>query len=83
MLSIEDFQCLNFDEKCDLVTFSANYLLHRDEGPYRIYLYFIHNFFVEVYFTLNGDNLHQVKALTDNSSLWNYVEAIELDDLFV
>ncbi len=83
MININEFQVSTFDKKCDLITFSADFLLQRETGTKKIFLYCLNGFFVEVHFNPAEDRLLHIHAFNDNEKLEAYVESVSLDSLLL
>ena len=49
MLTLQDFRVMPFEKKCDVITFSGNYLAQRTLADCKVFLYFTEGFFVEVF----------------------------------
>lgn len=83
MMTLQDFHYLSFDKKCDLITFCANYIMHKELGKSKVFLYAMDKFFIEVYFTPEEDRLLHIYAFSDTKNLTDYIEKISLEELFV
>ena len=82
MLSLDEFRVLSFEKKCEVVTFGASYLLHRQEGAHKIFLYEAGNFFVEVLYSVREHKVAGFNAFSHQRWLDPYLEMISLEDLW-
>jgi hypothetical protein len=57
------------------------YLGHRKAAPWSVLLYQVHDFYVEVTFSMNSLDIQGVEAFGDTERLEPYLERISLDGL--
>jgi len=81
MITLADFQKASFEEKCDWVTASSNYLFARKLGDAKVYLYHASEFFIEVYYSPTYKKILMINAFNGASGLDPYLENISLRDL--
>ena len=79
--SVQDFKEFSFDQKCDIVTMSSSYLVHRDLPQGKGYLYHTGNFFIEVLYSSAFKKILMIHGFNDMKSLEPYAEMISLADL--
>lgn len=81
MITIEDFKYASFERKCDVVTSNSTYLMTRELGNCKIYLYHTDEFFIEVYYSPVYRKVLMINAFNDAVSLHPYTDMISLADL--
>ena len=81
MITLADFQKASFEEKCDWVTASSNYLVARKLGDAKVYLYHASEFFIEVYYSPTYKKILMINAFSSASGLDPYLQNISLRDL--
>lgn len=82
MLTIKEFQELDFERKCEVVTFDMNYMSHRSIGNLRIFLYDAGDFFVEVFYSNAEHKVIGFNAFNSSRNLEPYLDKISLDGLW-
>ena len=83
MITLTDFQKASFEEKCDWVTASSNYMFARKLGDAKVYLYHGGDFFIEVYYSPTYKKILMINAFSNVAGLDPYLESISLRDLKV
>ena len=83
MITLTDFQKASFEEKCDWVTASSNYMFARKLGDAKVYLYHGGDFFIEVYYSPAYKKILMINAFSNVAGLDPYLETISLRDLKV
>jgi hypothetical protein len=81
MITLEDFECATFERKCDIVTTGTLYLLMRNLGDCKVYLYHADNFFIEVYYSPTHKKVLMIHAFENGEDLEPYAERVSLADL--
>ena len=81
MITLRDFKCATFEQKCDVVTTQSDYITMRKLGNCKIYLYHTGDFFIEVYYSPTYRKVLMIHAFNNADSLLPYAEAVSLDDL--
>jgi len=81
MLTLSDFQNSSFEEKCDWVTASSNFLFARKLGNAKVYLYHARDFFIEVYYSPTYKKILMINAFSGLMGLEPYLDTISLSDL--
>jgi hypothetical protein len=81
MTSFNNFRQASFEEKCDWVTTSSNYLCYRKLGATKIYLYHTSDFFIEVYYSPAYKKILMINAFNNTEGLEPYLENISLSEL--
>lgn len=81
MFTIEEFQELTFEKKCNLVTFNASYLTFRISENLQTFLYDSGEYFIEVFYSKIDQRVLGFNAFSDISGLEAYLETISLEGL--
>lgn len=82
MLSIHEFRFMPFEKKCDIVTYEGQYLMFRQLGDCKVFLYNTGDFFVEVYYTTKYQKVLMINAFESTRGLEPYLDNISLADLY-
>jgi len=80
-LSLYDFRVMPFEQKCDIITFHGNYLIHRTLGECKVFLYHTNRFFVEVFFSTAHQKVLMINAFDHAMGLHPYLDKISLADI--
>ncbi|HLT80933.1 MAG TPA: hypothetical protein VKZ86_07875 [Cyclobacteriaceae bacterium] len=80
-LTLYDFRVMPFEKKCDVITFEGNYLLHRNLGECKVFLYHTSEFFIEVFFSTTHQKVLMINAFDNVMGLYPYLDKISLGDL--
>ncbi len=78
MISAQEFNKLAPHHQAALVLDQGKYLHHRIRGWCKIDLYFLHDYYVELWFLYDLKSIGLVRALTTYTSLDPYMETIKL-----
>lgn len=81
MRTLDEFRLLSFEKKCDVVTFEASYLLARREGTFKMFLYDMGGFFVEVMFDTSENKVKGFHAFHEDRWLGPYLETISIAEV--
>lgn len=76
------FNSLGQYNKYVVIYRKAVLLAHRTAGDFHYILYQLHNFYIEVKYDLNKNEIDSLKTFIDTSSLDPYLENIKIDFLF-
>lgn len=71
-----------FEKKCDIVTYEGQYLMFRQLGDCKVFLYNTGDFFVEVYYTTKYQKVLMINAFESTRGLEPYLDKISLADLY-
>ncbi|MHA6249897.1 hypothetical protein ACXYMU_18320 [Pontibacter sp. CAU 1760] len=77
-MSAEEFNELLPQQQADLVLAQGHYLHHRIKGWCKIDLYWLHDFYVELWFLYDLKSIGLVRALSDYRHLEPYLDTIKL-----
>ena len=83
MYTLEDFRVMPFEKKCDVITFSGNYLSQRTLSDCKVFLYFTDGFFIEVFYSPRYQKVLMINAFEKTLGLEPYLDRISLADLGV
>jgi hypothetical protein len=75
MLTLQDFRVMPFEKKCDVITFSGNYLAQRTLADCT------EGFFVEVFYSPKYQKVLMINAFEKPIGLEPYLDKISLADL--
>ncbi|WP_161890743.1 hypothetical protein [Pontibacter russatus] len=78
MIRAEEFNQLPPHLQAELVLGQGHYLHHRIRGWCKIDLYWLHDFYVELWFLYDLKSIGLVRALTDYAHLEPYLDTIKL-----
>jgi len=81
MVTLQNFRVMPFEKKCDVITFYGNYLAQRNCGDCKVFLYQTQGFFIEVFYSPQGQKVLMINAFDKPIGLDPYLEKISLDDL--
>ena len=79
-ITLQDFERLKFDRKCDVVLCYGQYMMSRTWGKYKIFLYRAHGFFIEVYYLTEQKIVPRLRAFEDVTGLHRYMKVITYTD---
>jgi hypothetical protein len=83
MLTLTDFRVMPFEKKCDVITFTGNYLVHRTLGECKVFLYYAEGFYIEVFYSPIHAKVLMINAFDKFVGLDPYLDKISLTDLGV
>jgi hypothetical protein len=81
MLTLTDFRVMSFEKKCDIVTFSGNYLVHRTLGDCKVFLYHAEKFYIEVFYSPRHAKVLMINAFESANGLDPYLDKISLAEI--
>jgi hypothetical protein len=81
MVTLQNFRVMPFEKKCDVITFYGNYLAQRNCADCKVFLYQTQGFFIEVFYSPQGQKVLMINAFDKSIGLDPYLEKISLDDL--
>ncbi|MEM6840975.1 MAG: hypothetical protein AAF944_27725 [Bacteroidota bacterium] len=82
MLSLNEFDDLSFYDKAQYLWDYGTYIADRTYSQFRITLYHVDDFFVEVMYNRIGNKIISIASYQHRSILNKYVEEVSLPDLF-
>jgi hypothetical protein len=83
MISLNDFKVASFETKCDLITYSSNYIISRETAGIKSHLYHINDFFIEVHYSIIHHKVLAINAFNKLEGLDPYLAGVSLNDLTV
>lgn len=84
-ITLYEFNSLNDDEKAGALLKQGTPVGERTESQYRVILWQFNNFYVEIYYSFQGDQLTKVekfKSFVTTHLLNPYVAEVDLSELF-
>ena len=81
MLTLTDFRVMPFEKKCDVITFTGNYLVHRTLGECKVFLYHAEGFYIEVFYSSAHTKVLMINAFDKATGLEPYLDKISLAEL--
>ena len=81
MITLNDFQALPFDKKCDFITVFADYLVYDEKDNCKNYLYHMDRFFVEVSYSPLENRVVGIIAFDNPNRLDCYLESVDISDM--
>lgn len=81
MLTLQEFRVMPFEKKCDTITYQASYLCQRALGECKVFLYYSHGFFIEVFYSPKHQKVLMINAFEHPIGLNPYLEMISLNEL--
>ena len=82
MTTLQEFSALQFEKKCDVVTYQGQYLGCRVLSECKVFLYSIEDFFIEVFYSPRYEKVLMINAFDEVRGLTPYLEKISLTDLY-
>ena len=83
MFSLHEFIILPFEEQCDFIALGAIYLAKREERTQKVYLYHMFNFFIEVRYCTELDEIVKIEGFKNTENLVPYFRQIDITSLIV
>jgi len=81
MLTIDHFRTLPFEKKCDVITYNGNYLMQRELGDSKVFLYYADGFFIEVFYSTVSKRVMMINAFEKTTGIAPYLELISLSSM--
>jgi len=81
-MSIQDFNYLNGVEKTEVLSIMGVFLGERNDGCFRITLYQVDNFYVEIYYHTTRYFYICVRSFEDAGELSPYLEDIDISEVY-
>ncbi len=79
-MTAQEFNTINFEQKSALLTENSIFIDERFiYGKYKILMYSLFNFYVEVYYHIEHNEIETVKALVDLKDWESYMSSIQLE----
>lgn len=82
MNKIDLFNNLSFDEKVKCVWLQATFLMSKNSATHRINLYSHDNYFIQLNYNFIDCKIEKIEATELNNVLDNYLDEIEIENLF-
>jgi|TARA_R100000750_G_scaffold30200_3_gene19204 hypothetical protein len=82
ILSITKYNQLNLNQKGEILFSKGNYIDYRIEyNKYKIALYSLGNFYVEVFYDVHNNEIKRINALENEQDWHGYLDSINLEYL--
>jgi len=81
--SAENFNVLNFDEKAWHVWHHANFLMVRQNSYYRVNLYYMNGYYIQLWYHVNRNRIAKIAATRSNRIVDAYLQNISIDELIL
>jgi hypothetical protein len=81
-MDIRDFNFMDGKTKTEVLTTEGIYLAERNDGCYRISLYQICDFYVEIYYHKTRFFYICIRSFVDASELFPYLEDIDISEVY-
>lgn len=72
----EEFNLLTEDQKISVLWRRAKIVAERKLNNYNVFLYQVDSFYIEVWYSFNLMNIHNIRSFTDTAELQPYLERI-------
>jgi hypothetical protein len=81
-LTITEYNKLSLDQQGEILFSNVDYIDHRVQyGKYKIVIYSLGNFYVEVFYDVHSNKIKRIKALESEKDWHGYLESINLNHL--
>jgi len=81
-MDIRDFNFMDGKAKTEVLTTEGVLLAERNDGCYRISLYQINDFYVEIYYHKTRFFYICIRSFTDVAELFPYLEDIDITEIY-
>ncbi len=81
--SVEKFNVLNFDEKAWHVWHHANFLMVRQNSYYRVNLYYLNGYYIQLWYHVKRNRIAKIAATTSSRIVDAYLQNISIDELIL
>jgi hypothetical protein len=81
MTTLTDFNTMTFEQKCDVITLGAAYLMHRTIGETKVFLYYVDGFYIEVFYSSKSAKVLMMNGFENPIGLDPYLDIISLGSL--
>jgi hypothetical protein len=76
--SVEKFNTLGFDEKAWHVWHHATFLIVRQNSQYRVNLYHMNGFYIQLWYNVHRNRIDKIAATTSQRVIDPYLKLIEV-----
>ena len=81
-MNIEDFNFLDALAKTEVISMDGIFLAERSEGCFRISLYQVQNFYVEIYYHTTRFFYVCIRSFEDDGELSPYLSSIDISEIY-
>lgn len=78
-VSLNEFNNLNTDEKAWYLWHGATFLHVYENRKHRINLFYLNNYYIELWYNLDGNNIDNIGAFTSLDRLKPFLDRINID----
>ncbi len=83
MITINRYTRLPLQMKADLLWSTGEYLAEKKKGAFKVKLYDLNCFYVEVYYYNHIDDIAKIEAFKNNNEkLESYLDSIDISELY-
>ena len=82
-MTLDEFRLMNLNDQAE-TTWNMGVLLgHREEGVHNMILYRINDFFAEIYYDRDMNEITGIKSFVSDELLQPYLDRINIDELLM
>ncbi|MCC6384056.1 MAG: hypothetical protein LC117_08925 [Bacteroidia bacterium] len=81
MVAFDKFGKLSLEEKAWYLWNGGSFLMANEDGQFRYNLFRINNFYVELIYNLETEEIDKIRAFFSESFLTPYLASIDIDEL--
>jgi hypothetical protein len=81
MVDREQFNKMSFKEKCSEITFNGKLLASKQFGNHQVFLFWLKNFYVELWFNNGKGEIHGINSFETAKGLDFYLDDFSIQDL--
>jgi hypothetical protein len=78
-ISVAEFNILSVDEKAWYLWHGATFLHVYENGRYRVNLFHLKNFYIELWYDLEANNINKIDAFTSTDLLQPFLDRIDIE----
>ena len=82
-VTISEFNELTMDEKAWYLWHGASFLHVYENGGFRINLFHLNNYYIELWYDIKGNKVEKIRAFTSIALLDPFLENIHIESLVV
>ena len=82
-ITITEFNELTLDEKAWYLWHGATFLHVYENSQYRVNLFYLNNYYIELWYHMKGNKVDQIRAFKSMSLLEPFLKNIQLDGLLM
>jgi len=78
-VSVVEFNGLTTDEQAWYLWHGATFLHVYENGKHRVNLFHLNNYYIELWYNLDGNNIEKIGAFTSTELLKPFLDRIDID----